>query len=165
MGLEAGHYLRHGPRRMGLPDAQHEGPPAGEDDHLLARNLRDRRLQGRPLGRDHGHDRRIPRERHGQVPRHRTERRPQPRDDLLARQQRKPQRTHQRELGPRAARALHDGSHELYRGRCLRVFPRLHGMDDGPEAAPVPHGAFRLGVRLPRRDSRPHRQELSGSRR
>ena len=33
--------------------------------------------------------------RHGQVPRHRPERRPKPRDDLLARQQREPQRTHQ----------------------------------------------------------------------
>ena len=67
LGLEDrdGSWVRF--HSLALLHAQHQGPSPGKDGPLLAPDFRHRRLQGRPILRNHGHGRPVPGEGAGQL--------------------------------------------------------------------------------------------------
>ena len=115
---------------VGEPHARDQAAARGEADAVLARPLRDRREQGPRLPDDAPAERDVPRaapsgslrdllvgilEGSG--------------DARLSRQRREHQDAPQRELRPRAARAVHDGRRQLHRARRARSRARVHRLD------------------------------------
>ena len=76
-----------------------------------------------------GADRTVPRQGMGNYRDLLVELAKNPSDDFLAGQQREPWQRRQRELGPRAARAVQHGRRQLHRERRPRSLARLHGLD------------------------------------
>ena len=151
---------RHSARRrqLALPPGQHPATAGREDGPLLARRVCRRQLQGRQRQSPDRPDRHVPRARHRQLPRPADHARPEPGDDLLARQPREPQALAQRELGPRAARTVLDGRRQLHREGRLRVRPRLHRLDARPQNPARAQPPLLLPVRVPTRRARLRRE-------
>ena len=71
-------------------------------------------------------------------------------DARLSRQRREHQEASERELRPRAARAVHDGRRQLHRARRSRGRARVHGLDER-----------RAGVQVRRRPARLRPEDVS----
>ena len=150
-------------REVDLPHDKHRASPAGEDGPLLAPHLRLRLPQGRAHCHPPGPERDVPSQRPVGLPHHPARPLPRPLHDLLARQQREPQRRPQRELRPRAHGALLHGHRQLHRGRHQDGRQGLHRMDLPAAHAPVPLRPLPVTLRLPRRRPRPQRKDLSSA--
>ena len=129
---------------VGEPHADDQAAARGKADALLARPLRDRREQGARLPDDAPAERDVPRARVGELPRS-AGRHPEGSGDArVSRQRRERQEASERELRPRAARAVHDGRGQLHGARCSRGRSRVHGMDQRRAGVQARRGPARL---------------------
>ena len=120
-------------------------PARGEADAVLARALRDRREQGARLPDDAAAERDAPRAARRARLRGSARRDPQGSGDArLSRQRREHQVAPERELRPRAARAVLDGRRQLHRARRPRGGARLHRLDQRRPRVQVRRRAARL---------------------
>ena len=141
-GAAAGRPAADGQRPLAVLPRQHPAAAGREDGAVLAPRLRHRQFQGRQLRPAAGADRAVPQERHGQLPRAAVDDLDQRDDDVLARQQPEPRHRGERELGPRAARAVQPRRRQLHRDRRPRSSRAFTGWTFETKIPRLPYGRF-----------------------
>ncbi len=140
---------------VGESHARRQAAARRKADALLARALRDRRKQSTRLPDDAPPERDVPGARVGTVSRSARRDSQGPGDARVSRQRREREVASQRELWPRAARAVHDGRRQLHRARRPRSRARVHGVDQRRPGVQVRRGAARCRREDLPREGRP----------
>ena len=141
-------------RHVDLPHDQQQTPAGREDGALLASCLCHRICQGPACRGDERPDQSVPPRRHEQYARHIARTLHEPGHDLLAGQQREPQRRTQRELWTRTAGTVLDGRGQLLGGGHQELRSRLHRLDLHAAGAHLPPRLLSPPFPLPRRSPR-----------